>query len=169
MNDSAEKHFGSEPFPRKPLFGALALVAIAVSFVTVSRITHVGAPTLQDPSEAVAYERDLRFEDRPDGSIAVLDANGGALVLTLEPGKENFVRGTLRSLVRERRRESIGKEMAFKLIARKDGHLLLNDPATSRTIDLGSFGPTNIGSFARMLTTRETPSTQTASVSTPAQ
>lgn len=163
-----EKHFGSEPFPTKPLFGAIGLVLLALAVVTTARVTRVGTPSPADPSADVAAQRDLRFEDRQDGSIVVYDSNSGRLVSTIAPGSNNFMRGTLRALVRERHLDSIGREQPFRLTARRDGHLLLTDPATARTIDLGSFGPTNATAFAQLLlaeeTAREDAPTQTASV-----
>lgn len=154
-----------ESFPRKPLLGAFALVALALGLVTTARLTQVGTPIAQNPASHVAVERDLRFEDRPDGSIAVFDDRSGRLIDTLAPGSNNFLRGTLRSLVRERRRDSIAGISAFHLTLNQSGHLLLSDPATTRTIDLGSFGPTNAQAFSRFLTIDSAaPATQTASV-----
>lgn len=159
-----EKHFGSEPFPRKPLFAAISLVVLSLGGVTAARLGHVGTPAAVDPSADVAAERALRFEDQSDGSIRVEDADTGNLVSTIAPGSNNFIRGTLRALVRERHRDSLGREQPFRLIARRDGHLLINDPATQRVIDLGSFGPTNAAAFAQLLLAPETPATTTASL-----
>lgn len=157
-----EKHFGDEPFPRKPLLGAFALVIAALAAVTVARVTKLEPAAAPATDVAIVAERDLRFEDRADGSIAVIDAADGALVDTLAPGSNNFIRGTLRSLVRERRSDGIGAVQAFRLTARQDGHLLLTDPATARRIDLGSFGPTNLQSFARLLPARSPSPAETA-------
>ncbi|RZJ85185.1 MAG: photosynthetic complex assembly protein PuhC, partial [Massilia sp.] len=97
--------------------------------------------------------RQLRFEDRDDGSIAVLDAKGGALLYTVAPGTNGFLRSTMRGLVRERKREGQGPELPFELLGRTDGRLTLLDPATGRRIDLESFGTTNSAVFARLLPT----------------
>ncbi|GAC1620566.1 MAG: hypothetical protein NVS9B10_02410 [Nevskia sp.] len=161
---------GQEAFPRKPLFGALALVGLALLTVGAARLSRIGTPIAASTLTNIAAERDLRFEDRDDGSIAVFDDRSGALVDTLAPGSNNFLRGTLRGLVRERRQDSIAGIAAFRLILNRDGHLLLSDPATARTIDLGSFGPTNAQAFSRLLTTKAgAMPTQTASVLTPSR
>ena len=102
--------------------------------------------------------RELRFVDQPDGSISVVDARDERVVDSVV-GESGFIRGTLRSLARERRRQGIGAEQPFTLIARADGRLTLLDPATSRRVDLESFGPTNAGAFARMLTADGTTAT----------
>jgi putative photosynthetic complex assembly protein len=71
-------------------------------------------------------------------------------------GEAGFLRGALRALARERRKRDLGAEAAFELIARGDGRLTLNDPATGERIDLESFGPTNFATFARLLTAKPT-------------
>jgi putative photosynthetic complex assembly protein len=143
------EHFANAPFPRWPLAGAALLVLFALAAVSLVRLTGVGAS--HTPDAAAIMERDFRFEDRPDGSIAVLDAHDGHVV-EIVTGANGFLRGTLRSLTRERKRQGVGPEPSFRLIARADGRLTLEDPATGRRVDLESFGPTNAGVFAQMLT-----------------
>jgi putative photosynthetic complex assembly protein len=71
------------------------------------------------------------------------------------PGTNGFLRGTLRGLARERKREGLDGTVPFRLSQTRAGHLLLTDPATGRFVDLGSFGPTNAAVFARLLTADE--------------
>jgi len=126
--------------------GALVLVSLAgVSAVRLSGVD------IHAPDAAAVMTRDLRFEDRADGSIAVIDAKDAQLVTSIV-GQNGFVRGTLRGLARERRRSGLGAEQAFQLIGRADGRLTLQDPATGRSVDLESFGPINAAEFARLLT-----------------
>jgi putative photosynthetic complex assembly protein len=143
--------FTDTPFPRGPLLGAATLVGVALAAVAFVQLTGIGSSRVEDAS-AIAT-RDLRFEDRPDGSIAVIDARDGT-VAQVVTGTQGFIRGTLRGLARERRREGVGAEQPFRLTARADGRLTLEDPATGRRVDLESFGPTNAGVFAEMLTAR---------------
>ncbi len=131
------------------MFGMGGLVLAAVIGVTAVRLTGVGAVHVID-APAVAT-RDVRFEDRPDGSIAVLDASGKKVVDTVAPGTNGFLRGTMRGLARERMRERIGHELPFRLIGRADGKLTLLDPGTGRRVDVGSFGPTNAAAFAHIM------------------
>jgi len=133
--------------PRGALLAAAAVVLIAVISTAAVRLS--GA-AIREPDAAATVVRQLRFEDRPDGSIAVFDG------LSKEPfdsvrGEAGFVRGTLRGLARERRRQGLGPEQPFELIGRADGRLTLSDPATGRLVDLESFGPTNAAAFARWL------------------
>ncbi len=114
----------------------------------------------QQDDAPVSWKRSLRFEDRPNGDVAVVDPSS-QLEVTRFQGEQGFVRGTLRTLTRERMRRGIGSGPAFELIGHTDGRLTLLDPATDVRIDLESFGPTNMSSFAQLQTF--TSSTQKAS------
>ena len=105
---------------------------------------------IRAPDAGVAVTRQLRFEDLPDGSVAVIDGRSGLLVQKVE-GEAGFLRGTMRGLARERRRAGLGNEQAFELIGRADGRLTLHDPATGVKVDLESFGPVNAAVFAQFL------------------
>jgi len=140
---------GTAQSPYVPLVGIAALLGIALLLVSMVRITGVGAT--KDPLAPVVVERDLRFEDRADGSIAVFDSDRSVQIDRVAPGTNGFLRGALRGLARERRREGIGPELPFRLTGHSDGRLLLTDPGTGHFIDLGSFGPTNAAAFAHLL------------------
>jgi putative photosynthetic complex assembly protein len=142
-------------FPRAPLVGAAALVLLALVVVALVRVTGVGV--VRVPDAAAVEIREFRFTDRPDGSIAVLDAHANQVVDTVAPGTNGFLRSTLRGLARERKRQGIGAEPPFRLIGRADGRLTLEDPATGRRVDLESFGPTNAAVFAQLFTTGSGP------------
>jgi putative photosynthetic complex assembly protein len=137
-----------EPFPRAPLFAAAALVAFAIIAVAWVRLTGIGAAHV--PDEPAVSVRELRFEDRPDGGVAVYDVQSNELVKVIT-GSNGFLRGTLRGLARERKRSGFGPDQAFRLVAHADGRLTLEDPATARRVDLESFGPTNVAVFAQLM------------------
>lgn len=127
--------------------GLLLLLALmAVSFV---RLT--GSGVVQVPDAPAALVKEFLFEDRQDGSIAILDAKSKKLVDTVAPASNGFLRGTMRGLARERKRQGIGPEIPFQLIGRADGRLTLIDPGTNRRVDLESFGPTNAAVFAKLM------------------
>lgn len=104
------------------------------------------------PDAPAKMIKQLRFEDRPDGSITVVDYQTKQQVDVII-GEAGFVRGALRTLAQERKRREIGSEPPFELIARQDGRLTLADPSTGRMIDLESFGVINSQHFARLLRT----------------
>lgn len=147
--------FGTTPFPRAPLVGAAALLAMVLMGATATRLTGVGSSHRQDAP--ILAERDLRFTDQDDGSILVTDAASERTVESVPPGTNGFLRGTLRGLARERHRQGFGAEQPFHLVAHDDGRLTLMDPATGRRVDLESFGPTNEAVFARLIATPMTP------------
>ncbi|MBL8277404.1 MAG: photosynthetic complex assembly protein PuhC [Pelomonas sp.] len=135
--------------PALPLAALGALVLACVLSVGAVRLT--GLSARQQPDAATLSTRLLRFEDAADGGIAVRDARTGALLDTVAPGTNGFLRSTMRGLVRERKRQGLGPEQPFELLGRADGRLTLVDPGTGRRIDLESFGPSNAAVFARLL------------------
>lgn len=146
--------FRTTSFPHGPLLGAGLLLAIVV--VGVSAFRASGLDTTRVAESPVVSQAAFRFEDRPDGSILVRAATGDAVVDKVAPGTNGFLRGTLRGLARERRRQGIGPDQPFHLVGHADGRLTLEDPATGRRVDLEAFGPTNAGVFVRLLTTQRT-------------
>ncbi|MET0211170.1 MAG: photosynthetic complex assembly protein PuhC [Burkholderiaceae bacterium] len=135
--------------PRGMLAALGALLLAALIGVTFVRLTGVGVAQVAD-APAVSV-REFRFEDRPDGGIVVLDARNGQVVHQVAPETNGFLRGTMRGLARERHRRGIGPEIPFRMTGRADGKLTLEDPATGRRVDLGSFGPTNAAVFAGLM------------------
>jgi putative photosynthetic complex assembly protein len=144
----------SDTFPRWVLMCGGGVIALSLISVGLVRLTGNG-PDQRPVASAPQQERQLRFEDRPDGSIAITDARTGELVSSVQ-GEQGFVRGALRALARERKARGLGPEQAFQLMVRQDGGLTLFDPVTSKRVDLEAFGPTNADNFARLLKTSGT-------------
>jgi putative photosynthetic complex assembly protein len=96
----------------------------------------------------------LQFEDRADGAVVVYDARSEQIAAVLAPETNGFVRGVMRGLARERRREDIGSGPPFMLTRWSDGRLSIEDEATHQRIELVAFGPTNFAAFARLLDNR---------------
>lgn len=140
---------GGRSFPRGALLGAAALIGFALTAATTSRMTGVGTTAM--PPAGILQARELRFEDRADGAVTVWDVEADRMVDVLAPGTNGFVRGALRGLARERRRNELSAQPPFRLILHEGGRLALEDPATGRSIDLEAFGPTNREAFARLL------------------
>ena len=132
--------------------GFLSSVLLVVALLRTQ-----GVMTPQDDAP-VSWKRTLRFEDRPNGDVAVLEVPG-QMEVTRFQGEQGFVRGILRTLSRERMRRGIGSGPAFELIGHTDGRLTLLDPATGARIDLESFGPTNMSAFAQLQHLTSSPQT----------
>lgn len=146
---AAQRQRHPEDIPRAALIGIGLLLLLAL--VGVALVQLAGGAESQLPPSPALSSRELRFEDRSDGSIVIVDARTGSLVQVIEPETNGFLRGTMRALVRDRRREDIGPQTPFVLAARADGRLTIDDPSTGRSIDLASFGPTNSAAFRRLL------------------
>jgi hypothetical protein len=136
-----------------PVLPRRALLAIgAVLLVTVLGVASVrlSGTDIRTPDAPVVKMRELRFEDRTDGSVDVIDAASRRVIHNMT-GENGFFRGSLRGLARERKRNGMGSEQPFQLIGHSDGRLTLLDPTTGARVDLGSFGPTNAAVFVRFL------------------
>lgn len=140
----------AQNIPRGVLIGAAVMIGLTIALSSAARLTGIG--TTHMPEAAAVESRRLHFADQRDGSIAVTDATTGGMVAVVPPGTNGFLRGTLRGLARERKRQDIDAGPAFNLVRWADGRLTLEDPTTHRVVDMGAFGPTNSGAFAELLT-----------------
>jgi putative photosynthetic complex assembly protein len=138
---------GPDVIPRRAVWVAFAGLALTLGGVAAVRLS--GAP-IREPDARTVARRELRFADLPDGGIAVIDAHTGA-TLDVVHGEQGFLRGTLRGLVRERKRRGINSTLPMQLMARADGRLTLQDASTGERIELESFGPSNVAIYARWL------------------
>lgn len=150
---STTGHVHDLSVPRGLLLGAAALIGATLLAVATMRLNGVD-PSSRSTAEVVAV-RELRFEDRPDGSVLVFEARGASVdaepLRVIEPGTHGFLRGALRALVRARHLAGLRAPTPFRLTAHADGRLTLDDPVTGERVDLESFGPTNAAAFARLL------------------
>jgi putative photosynthetic complex assembly protein len=137
---------------RKDFLSPVAKVVIATIISIILLLVFINSRDLskvREPDAAPAQVLQLRFEDRQDGSIAVIDYKTGKQIESVQ-GEAGFVRGTLRGLAQERMRRGLDSGPPFELIYRTDGRLTLTDTATGRMVDLESFGPTNAGTFFKL-------------------
>ncbi len=94
----------------------------------------------------VTWSRALHFQDHSSGAVLVIDAGTAQEIARFE-GEQGFVRGSLRALIRERKRRDLGPEQPFILQGHADGRLSLRDPTTQTRIPLDSFGPNQLALF----------------------
>ncbi len=163
----ATQETASKPAPRRLPFGIPIPVAVlglpCVAIIGVAIATHLFAPAAQSPHSSRLRTTDLVLQDRPDGSIAVFQANDHHLVDVIPPTSNAFLRVLLAGLVRERRREGEGApSLPFRVTRWSDGRLTIDDIATHKLIELNAFGPDNAGAFARLLDLSQPPSTAPA-------
>ena len=141
----------AETFPRGALIATGALLLSVVGGVAAVRIAKLSAPPVPVVAPAATASVDLRFADRPDGSIRVTEAGAGAVVATLAPGTNGFVRGVMRGMARDRMSRGLGAQVPFRLSRDTAGRLWLQDLATRRLVDLEAFGGDNRTAFAVFL------------------
>jgi putative photosynthetic complex assembly protein len=141
------------PFRTWPIIAAGMLAGLAVGAALTGRLSGVG--TLAVPESAPVQAVDLVFSDHRNGSVVVANAADGRIVLTVPPGEGGFIRGVMRGLARDRKMRAIGPDLPFRLERRRNGMVILLDPATGREIALGSFGPTNLEAFSQLLPTKD--------------
>ncbi|NBW25393.1 MAG: photosynthetic complex assembly protein PuhC [Betaproteobacteria bacterium] len=119
---------------------ALALVLVVVGWMSQHSEREATPGDVQ-------VSRSLLFRDVPGGDILITDAKTGEQVARVQ-GEQGFIRGILRALNRSRKQRGLGPDGTFELTRYRDGRLVISDRSTGEQLDLGAFGPTNIGSFA---------------------
>lgn len=134
-----------------PACFVIAALSVAVAF----NGTLDGGPVTLLPAGEPVASRALQFNDHPAGGVAVVDARTGILLHHIQPGEGGFIRGALRGFARERRKFALGSDAEFQLSGWENGRLTLEDPATSRIIELTAFGTDNAAAFRRYLETAE--------------
>ena len=141
-------------FPKKPLYATFAFVFATLAIATFGRGMKETSMQLMGEADIVA-SRMLRFEDRADGAVIVIDHETGGVIATAEPGTNGFLRGTLRGLMRARKRDGLAYSEPMKLERRADGELVLIDSKLGTVIALNAFGRTNAAIFGTMLTEKQ--------------
>lgn len=153
-------HSHADMLPRGTLITAGALVLFALAITSTMRIAHIppqaSPAAIRAENHVAAVEtRNLRFVDRADGAVVIMDVDKGAIAQVIAPGQQTgFIRGVMRGLARDRHMRGIGDGPPFALSLWKDGELSLTDTATGRSIELTAFGSTNRASFMALLSAR---------------
>lgn len=147
-------HIHKQTIPRAALLGAAVLIASTVALASNAKQSRSElASVTSEPAPLVALQ--VRFADRADGALLMIDAPTGRELAEMAPGSNNFVRGVLRGMFRVRKLESKGHDAPFILSREANGRRTLFDPETARRVDLDSFGPTNSAAFVALLAAGE--------------
>lgn len=139
----------TQQVPKGVLLAAGFLVLLTLALSAGARVSNSAKPPT--PSAPPVAEIEVRFEDRPDGAIAMFDASTGREIKLVPPRSNGFIRGVLRGMFRSRKLESLGRDGSFRLAREADGELSLEDRQTGRRVNLGAFGSTNADAFAQLL------------------
>lgn len=151
-------HDHEQTMPKGALTAALLLVVTALALTTLVKVGVLSREAIPSVARSEAHiaptvVRQLTFTDRGDGAVVVRDVNTGETVRVLVDGVpgNGFVRGVMRGMARERHIRGVGMAPPFTLTLWKNGTLSLEDKATGRSVELGSFGPDNRAAFAALL------------------
>ena len=139
--------------PRRTLGHPMVWVILGMALLWawgVSREDAQYAPPQQQASLPVS-SAELLFIDGPRGRIDVIDAQTQATLAVYESGEGSFLRGIVRSLVRERRVRDLDPGGEFNLALLDNGSLVIADPDTGYWMALEAFGVDNRRLFAEIL------------------
>lgn len=140
-----------KPFPKAPLIAAFLLVGASLLVVGGTRLGLIGSPAMVEAPRVAEVTRteDLHFYDLPDGAVRVVATGTADRMIPVASG--GFVRGVLRSLVRDRTAQGLGPEQPFRVSEWSDGAVTIQDMATGRMLNLNAFGPTNRLDFVNLI------------------
>ena len=132
------------------LMTGVAIFVMAVLAATlIARLTGYSMNSVPDAN--LVDVRELGFRDLPNGEVEVFEWQSKDAIARIPSGEGAFLRGVVRSLVRQRRGLDSGIASVFELKRYDDGRLVFSDPSTGEKIDLVAFGETNIAVFAKLM------------------
>jgi putative photosynthetic complex assembly protein len=145
----------TETVPRGGLAFCAAAIVLSLCAATAGRVLHLSD---SQPTAAPVATRDLLFQDRSNGSVAIYDAAAPAAPIeTIAPETNGFLRAAVRGLAQQRLRQYADTAVPFRLTAWADHRLTLEDSATGRRIEMEAFGSTNEAVFAQLLNLKTSP------------
>jgi putative photosynthetic complex assembly protein len=133
------------------MFAIAAGLLFVIGGVSLAKISNT-VVTVPAPVGVPVASRVLAFRDTADGAVLVRDKDDGQTIAQFASGEGSFVRGVLRSLARSRKAMGFNDPGFYALAQYGDGRLIIVDVDTGHSIDLVAFGPTNMQSFAMLLT-----------------
>ncbi len=137
------------PFPRLPLFGALAFIGFSVVVIIAGQRTGIG--TVMENDSAPVAMVDLVINEPSPGRVRVSDATSGEVLAEYGAAEGGFVGGSYRGLARMRLVAQVSPETPYRVIEWANGAVSLSDTGTGQRIYLNAFGPDNVAAFARFL------------------
>ena len=130
---------------RHPVVLLFAAVGLAWALISVNSQGHQGPP--QKPDVPIVARASLTVIDGEGGAVGIQHLESMEPLATYAAGEGSFVRGVMRTLVRERVSRSIESEPIFVLELTAAGGLILLDELTGYWIAIEAFGPDNYREF----------------------
>lgn len=138
----------ASPSLKKPLIAAGLLIGFVLVMTAGVRLTGQGAWRAADSPAVETLS--LKFHDREDGAVVVVDAATDAEIFVYGAGSHGFIRSTVRAVARHRKLAGLPPDEPFALQRLADGRLVLADPLTGRFVGLNGFGAPNVEEFAQL-------------------
>lgn len=139
----------AQSLPRGVLLASGALILVSIAFAALSSSTGVGR--VEVPPSTPVSQFEVRFEDEMQAGLVVYTSERKTPLARVEPGRDGFVRGVLRSLNRTRKLEGLPGDAPFIMTRWEDGRLSLSDPSTNISVELQGFGIDNFRAFDRLM------------------
>lgn len=132
---------------------ALAAMGVLVVFTVIiaAFAAWTGTGKRYAPSAEIVSATALRFEDRTDGVVAVLNGETGVEIAVYGIDEGVFVRSVMRGIARQRRLRGDHSQGPVHLSQHANGQLWLSDPAHEIHIYLGAFGRDNHRAWTELL------------------
>ena len=130
---------------RHPVVLLFAAVGLAWALISVNSQGHQGPP--QKPDVPIVARASLTVIAGEGGAVVIQHLESMEPLATYAAGEGSFVRGVMRTLVRERVSRSIESEPIFVLELTAAGGLILLDELTGYWIAIEAFGPDNYREF----------------------
>ncbi len=137
--------------PKPALIVIGSVIVLSLCLAIAGSLGWIGDPSSEPPDSAPVAQGTFLFEERSDESLVVYRMPQREPIRVIPAGEENFIRGVLRSLERERRARGVTSNAPVRLTQWANGRLSLEDPTTGERTELAAFGPTNVGAFAKLL------------------
>ena len=137
------------PIPKPILIGAAIVALGTLSAIGFGRITGVGLA--DTPHVASIAQRNVKLDERLDGSVAIVDAGNDAVLTESGIGEGSFAVEVLRNMQRNRARKGADGSAPFYVALKANGRLVVEDPETPQQVELRAFGERQTKAFAEML------------------
>ena len=130
---------------RHPIFLLLAALGLGWALIAVNNEGYQGPP--EKPESNIVASVTLAVLDADNGVVKVLSAENYSELRVYGPGEGSFLRGVIRTLVRERASRNIESAPTFDLELTDRGGLILSDQTTGYWIAIEAFGPASYREF----------------------
>ena len=137
------------PIPKPILIGAAIVALGALSAIGFGRVTGIGLA--DTPHITSIVQREVKLDERPDGSVAIVDAGNDAVLTESGIDEGSFAVEVLRNMQRNRARKGADGSAPFYVALKSDGRLVVEDPETPQQVELRAFGERQTNAFAEML------------------